>query len=99
MTIADIDTADPRKLAEALRRECKQQFDRLRVLTWPTPTQQKIKQFAAALLGVLNECNSIECESGPTGSYDLDRYREAIERIIRTAARAWLAAGGELEVT
>ena len=81
-------TADPRELAEALRRECK---------TWLNPrldVQGEVKLFARTLLAVLDECKLYS----PMGSLTDSESIRQVERagIIRAAARAWLAAGGEL---
>jgi hypothetical protein len=87
LTAVDVDRADVRKLAEMLRRECEH----------PTPAcdeypdcQDKCWQFAAALLGIVNDAvkwynSAMTCES----------ILQA-EDGIRAAAREYLAAGGEL---
>ena len=82
LTLANVDTSDPRALAEALRRAC---FD----LDGKTPKCS----FAAALLAVLDECNKW---LKPSRSPALSAMLGVSENIIRAAARAWLDHGGTL---
>ena len=83
LTVADVDRADVRKLAEMLRRECEH--------VKSTPQYADIcRQLAAALLEIVND--SVKW-------YDSAMTCESIlqaEDGIRAAARAWLDAGGEL---
>ena len=90
MTGADIATAEPRKLAEALRREC---------ATWSNPRLDpktpEVKMFAAALLAVLDKCkyatNNEPIRDDADGrEYDIE------EAILRAAALAYVEHGGRL---
>ena len=94
LTIETVKDCEPRKLAEALREECRQFYpERDYATAWETA-------FAAALLGVLAECEK-ELKRGTWRSNGMVTmtYNAALsEDIVRAAATAWLAAGGELEV-
>ena len=81
-------TADPRALAEALRRECQQ------AIHDQYPFGREV-EFAAALLAVLDECEK------PINTKNEPAYQIGVEdakwSIIRAAA-AWVRNGGRLEV-
>ena len=88
LTVADVDRADVRKLAEMLRREC--EHDNL-----PEGfARNQRMHFAAALLAVLDECRELTSMHALTDNEFI--RNEERHRIIRAAARAWLAAGGTL---
>jgi len=83
LTVADVDTADPRKLAEMLRRECE--------------TTRHILVPAAALLAVVDECEEWRnAMDDPQMEMTRQTVEHVIGSTIRAAARAWLDAGGEL---
>ena len=98
LTAADIDKTDPKKLAEALRRMAKNR-------TWAAETSDEL-QLSAALLAVLDACPVImvvdESEHwvkpGDFGYYREERQVQSRSDIVKKAARAWLQAGGTLEV-
>ena len=85
------DTADPRELAAALRRE---------LLGSYTPDNSDIATPDAALVAVLRECEAgwdcVKYADKPN-QHDYGCSDQATET-IRAAARAWLEAGGVLEV-
>lgn len=99
-TNLDPQTADPRALAEALRRALR--FRRFMPEANPP---------VAALLGVVEECEKRLDDHGPRGlaygananHYEQDvwasqKRREDAEADIRAAAARFVAAGGKLDV-
>ena len=89
LTVADIDKTDPKKLAEALRRECNKAINCDAFMDPPGV----VPRFATALLAVLDEC-----ERWHTSTTPMSEWRLAVDDAIRVAAIAWLKAGGVLEV-
>ena len=91
LSVERVASVDPRKLAEALRRECE---------NWRT-YDGVADRFAAALLAVLDWADKvIEEGTYASGGFTTSTgMAVSAEDIIRAAARAWLEAGGTLEVT
>ena len=104
----DIDRADPRKLAEALRQGCNQAINCDAFMDPPGV----VPHFAAALLAVLDRCIPLlkdedelihrsEIDADWTGEdahgegFAVDESSVATT-VLRAAARAWLEHGGEL---
>ena len=102
LTAADIDKTDPRKLAEALRTYCNKAINCDAFMDPPGV----VPRFATALLAVLDACPVImvvdESEHwvkpGDFGYYREERQVQSRSDIVKKAARAWLQAGGTLEV-
>ena len=92
LSIERVASVDPRKLAEALRRECE---------NWRT-YDGVADRFAAALLAVLDWVQSAVDEETYCDAYrsvgNYARSAEVGRKAIRAAARAWLEAGGTLAV-
>lgn len=110
LTVADVDTADPRKLAEMLRRECeranrgvycKDETGKCNDCELKCPFNE-IHVFAAALLKAVDlaEQPVVDCGDDCQRCWHADTKIES-ERChradnLRDIARVWLAAGGEL---
>ena len=97
LSIKRVASVDPRKLAEALRHEAQYSLDKLR---WREPQEVCC---AAALLAVLDWVQSAVDEETYCDAYrsvgNYARSAEVGRKAIRATARAWLEAGGTLEVT
>ena len=111
LTVAGIDTADPRELTAALRRECEQmeqvtgfadhRYEDSNTCSRAYDGQCDYASYQPCLiafaLAVLDECEEWR---NAMDDPQMEMTRQTVEHVIgstiRAAARAWLDAGGEL---
>jgi hypothetical protein len=94
LTLTDIGTADPRKLVDALHCECDVAMS---LRSWGS-TREMAGVYALA--SMLDETTAWQ-DTMAVAQMEMTRQvgEQIINTHIRAAARAWLKAGGTLEVT